>query len=83
MLVAFHPIHEIGAGAGEADHGPADHAFIAAMDRVAEESFFGVLQQQIEENLRRNAIELRFAGFELLEQIVSGSAVLLSKCFTV
>jgi hypothetical protein len=87
LLVAFHPIHEVGAGAGEADHGPADHAFVATVDRVAEEPFLGVLQQQVEEYLRWYRVKMcrdfTAARFQATQHIVSGSAVLRSKSFAV
>lgn len=52
------------------------------MDRIAEETFTGVLQQIGEEQFRRQLLELRLAGLELLQQGVLLRAIQFGEGFT-
>src|ERR1039458_2896141 len=49
---------------GESDHLPSDFVLIAAINRIGEESFFRVLQQEVEECVRRHAVEVNISFFE-------------------
>src|ERR1700690_2217990 len=49
---------------GKSDHLPGDFVFVAAINRIGEESFYRVLQQEVEEYVRRNAVEVDISFFE-------------------
>jgi hypothetical protein len=57
FIVAMDPIAIIIAGTREADHFPAGHITIAAIDRIGEKTFAGILQDDFEERRRAGAIE--------------------------
>src|SRR5258708_11152902 len=49
LVVAIDPVAVVVLGAGEADHLPPDHAAIAAVDGIGEESLAGGVQHLLEE----------------------------------
>ena len=50
--------------AGEPDHLPGDFVLIAAINRIGEESFNRVLQQEVEEYVRRHAVKVDISFFK-------------------
>ena len=70
FVVTADPVAIVVADAGKADHLPADHVAIAAMDGIGEEAFRHVLQQRAEKALRVDAVEFDLAGFDLLQRVV-------------
>jgi hypothetical protein len=59
------PVREIRPCAGEADHLPAHHALVAAVDRIGKEALFRVVQQIGEERPGRYRIERELGVFHL------------------
>src|ERR1700712_2556987 len=49
VVVGLDPVAKIVAGAREADHRPAGHVAVAAINGIGEEALLGVLQQEREE----------------------------------
>ena len=49
---------------GESDHLPGDFVLVAAINRIGEESFYRVLQEEVEECVRRNAVKVDISFFE-------------------
>src|ERR1700691_2161217 len=70
LVVPAHPVAVVVAGAGIADHFPAAHILVAAVDRVREESFLRVLQQGLEEELAIGSFEPHFSCFQPTEQLI-------------
>jgi hypothetical protein len=54
----------------KADQLPADEVLIAAIHRIGEEAFDGVLQQHLEEVLGRRACELEIAFLQSMQQLI-------------
>src|SRR5271157_4298352 len=49
---------------GESDHLPGDFVLVSAIDRIGEESFYRVLQQEVEEYVGRNTVKVDVSLFE-------------------
>src|ERR1700690_4487144 len=49
---------------GKSDHLPGDFVHVAAINRIGEESFYRVLQQEVEECVRGNAVKVDISFFE-------------------
>src|SRR5580692_5920159 len=71
LSVARHPLFIIVVGPGESNHLPGPHILIAAVDRIGEVAFLGVLQEHREEGLTVDTvIEFDLTAFETLEHLV-------------
>src|ERR1051325_1091504 len=70
LVVALHPVAVVVARTREADHFPANHVAVAAIDRIGEEPLFRVLQQKVEELRSADAFELQAAVFERADDLV-------------
>src|ERR1700722_9614478 len=71
LSMARHPFFIIVVGPRESNHLPGPHVLIAAVDRIGEVAFLGVLQEHCEEGLTVDTvIEFDLAAFEPLEHLV-------------
>src|SRR5690348_7018430 len=70
LVVTLDPLAIIVVRAGKADHLPADHVLVAAIDRIGEESVLGVLEQRLEEVVAIRALELERLVFQSLDDLV-------------
>src|SRR6185437_9133285 len=70
LVVALDPVAIVVAGAGKADHFPADHVAVAAIDRIGEEALLRVVQYVLEESLRAGAVELDRAFLEAGQHLI-------------
>src|SRR5258708_17425820 len=55
LIVFFDMVAVVVTRAGKADHLPARHVSVAAIERIGEETFHGVLQHQLEKSLGAEA----------------------------
>lgn len=70
LVVTANPIAVVVADAGKPDHLPSDHLTIAAVDGIGEEALRHILQQDIEETLRIDAVEPDFTRLDPLQRVV-------------
>src|ERR1041385_2081189 len=70
LVVPLHPVAVVVARTREADHFPANHVAVAAIDRIGEEPLLRVLQQKIEELRSADAFKLQAAVFERADELV-------------
>jgi len=64
------PVQIVVAGTGEADHLPANHVAVAAVDRVGEEAHVNVADDLLEKRFSVHPFELDLFVFEPFEQLV-------------
>src|ERR1700722_4339143 len=71
LSVPRHPFLVVIVCAGKSDHLPRAHIFVAAVDRIREVAFLGVLKKHREEGFTVDpAIELDLAALQSLEHLV-------------
>src|SRR5690348_3333059 len=70
LVVALDPVAVVVARAREAQHLPADHVAVAAIDRIGEEALARVGQYLLEQPLGAGAVELDRALLEAAQQLV-------------
>ena len=51
-------------GSGESQHSPAHFVFVATVDRIGEETFNGVLQEELEKYIARHTVQIDAAFFQ-------------------
>lgn len=54
----------VGIGPGKSDHLPRDFVSVSAVDRVGEESFYGVFQEEVKKRVGGNAVKVDTSLFE-------------------